>query len=267
MSTPERSSQFRTGRASRRSQLQMSGIRSPRRSYSRRAEFVAPRRRNWRCRSRVAGPADVLEVARQPNNTSKLTKRPRSAFGLIAAGIELGLLSSPAHAQQCEPAGAVVEVRAIVAGSDILTVSYTLVNNTRSSLVWISIGSGGPERTRLVPQQTPVVTSAPRDGTGPWCIPRRLPTCISGGKRRTSLLRSHPARRRVGSWRGWQARLPCRPASGEWTGAWSDPSILETCHSRWAAPGSSAGGEGSGECVGRRGSELLCLTMGAAAAA
>ena len=33
--TPERSSQFRTGRASRRSQLRMSGIRSPRRSYSR----------------------------------------------------------------------------------------------------------------------------------------------------------------------------------------------------------------------------------------
>ena len=209
----------------------------------------------------------MLEVARQPNDTSKLTKRPRSAFGLIAAGIELGLLSSPAHAQQCEPAGAVVEVRAIVAGSGILTVSYTLVNNTRSSLVWISIGRGGPERIRLIPQQTPVVTSAPPGWLGTVVYPEETSYMHLWWEARTSPLRSHPARRRVGSWRGWRARLPCRPASGEWTGAGSDPSILETCRSRWAAPGSSAGGEGSGECVGRQGSELLCLTMGAAAAA
>ena len=98
-------------------------------------------------------------------------RRKRRAAVLIAAGIGLGLLSSPVHAQQCEPAGAVVEVRAIVAGSDTLTVSYTIVNNTRSSLVWISIGSGGPERTQVVPQQTPVVTSAPPGWLGTVVYP------------------------------------------------------------------------------------------------
>jgi hypothetical protein len=99
-----------------------------------------------------------------------LRRKPRAAV-LIAAGIVLGLLSSPAHAQQCEPAGAVVEVRPIVAGADTLTVSYTLVNNTCSSLFWMSIGSGGPERTQLVPQRTPVVTSAPPGWLGTVVYP------------------------------------------------------------------------------------------------
>jgi hypothetical protein len=98
-------------------------------------------------------------------------RRKRRAAVLIAAGIGLGLLSSPAHALQCEPADAVIEVRAIATGSDTLTISYTIVNNTRSSLVWMSIGSGGPERTQLVPQQTPVVTSAPSGWLGTVVYP------------------------------------------------------------------------------------------------
>jgi hypothetical protein len=63
--------------------------------------------------------------------------------------------------EECEPAGAAVEIHARVAGSDTLVVSYTVVNNTRASLLLMSIGTGGLERTRLVPQQTPVVQAAP----------------------------------------------------------------------------------------------------------
>lgn len=90
---------------------------------------------------------------------------------LIAAGMVVGPFSFRAHAQQCEPAGMAVEVRASVVGSDTITVSYTVVNNTRSRLVWMSIGTGGPERTHLVPQQTPVVQGAPPGWLGTVVYP------------------------------------------------------------------------------------------------
>jgi hypothetical protein len=90
---------------------------------------------------------------------------------LIAAGTALGISSLPAHAQECKPAGTAVEVHASVAGSDTLTVSYRVVNDTRTSLLWMSIGSGGPEPTQLVPQQTPVIQAAPSGWHGKVVYP------------------------------------------------------------------------------------------------
>jgi hypothetical protein len=90
---------------------------------------------------------------------------------LIAAGIVLGVSSLAGRAQECEPARAAVEVHASVAGSGTLTVSYTVVNNTRASLLWMSIGSGGQERTQLVPQQTPVIQTAPSGWHGKVVYP------------------------------------------------------------------------------------------------
>ncbi len=97
------------------------------------------------------------------------------ALVLIAAGVVLGVSSWPGHAQECEPAGAAVEVHASVAGSDTLTVSYAVVNNTRTSLRWMSIGAGGPERTQVVPQQTPVVRAAPSGWQGKVVYPEETP--------------------------------------------------------------------------------------------
>jgi hypothetical protein len=93
----------------------------------------------------------------------------------IATGIVLGLLCFQAHAEQCEPAGAAIEVRANVSGSDTLTVSYTVVNNTRSGVAWIRIGSAGPERTQLIPQQIPVIKSAPSGWAGAVVYPEETP--------------------------------------------------------------------------------------------
>ena len=93
----------------------------------------------------------------------------------ITSGIVLGLLLSQVHAEQCEPAGSAVEVRAHVSGSDALTVSYTVVNNTRSGIVWMRIGSAGPERTQLIPQQTPVIKSAPTGWAGAVVYPEETP--------------------------------------------------------------------------------------------
>lgn len=89
----------------------------------------------------------------------------------IAGGIVLAVSALPGHAQECEPAGAAVEVHASVAGSDTLTVSYTVVNNTRGSLRWMSIGAGGPERTQVVPQQTPAIQAAPSGWHGSVVYP------------------------------------------------------------------------------------------------
>jgi hypothetical protein len=52
----------------------MSGSQSPRKPYTRRAESAALRRRDRLCPSRVAGHADVSEVAGRPNNALTLTK-------------------------------------------------------------------------------------------------------------------------------------------------------------------------------------------------
>jgi hypothetical protein len=93
----------------------------------------------------------------------------------ITGGIVLGLLLSQAQAEQCEPAGSAVEVRAHLSGSDALTVSYTVVNNTRSGIAWIRIGSAGPERTQLIPQQTPVIKSAPTGWAGAVVYPEETP--------------------------------------------------------------------------------------------
>jgi len=84
----------------------------------------------------------------------------------VAAWLVLGLLPLHAHAEQCEPAEAAIEVLASVVGSDTLTVSYTVVNKTGSGLIWISVGTAGPERTRVVPQQAPVVKSTPPQWAG-----------------------------------------------------------------------------------------------------
>ena len=93
----------------------------------------------------------------------------------ITSGIVLGLLLSQAPAERCELAGSAVEVRAHVSGSDSLTVSYTVVNNTRSGIVWMRIGSAGPERTQLIPQQTPVIKSAPAGWAGAVVYPEETP--------------------------------------------------------------------------------------------
>lgn len=89
----------------------------------------------------------------------------------IAVGIALGMSSLVGSAQKCEPAGAAVEVSARITGTDTLSVSYTVVNNTRTTLLWMSIGAGGLERTPLVPQQTPVVQAAPAGWHGKVVYP------------------------------------------------------------------------------------------------
>src|SRR6266850_2167905 len=89
----------------------------------------------------------------------------------IAVGISLGMSSLVWSAQKCEPAGAAVEVYARITGADTLSVSYTVVNNTRTTLLWMSIGAGGLERTPLVPQQTPVVRAAPAGWHGKVVYP------------------------------------------------------------------------------------------------
>jgi hypothetical protein len=90
---------------------------------------------------------------------------------LIAGATMLAASALPAGAQECEPAGGAVEVHARIAGSDSLTVSYTVVNNTRASLRWVQIGAGGLERTPLVPQQTPVIQTAPSGWRGTVVYP------------------------------------------------------------------------------------------------
>jgi len=101
-------------------------------------------------------------------------------FVLVVAVLWLLGASPPARAQgsspdRCEPARGAVAVRASVTGADALTVSYTVVNSTRSPLIWLSVGSGGAQRTRLVVQQTPKVTSAPAGWMGTVVYPEETP--------------------------------------------------------------------------------------------
>src|SRR6266850_4675249 len=103
-----------------------------------------------RRRMPTAPPSEPLERI-----TSPQWRTPVLLLVLIA-GIVLGIASLPGHAQECAPAGAAVEVHASITGSDTLSVSYTVVNKTRTGLLWMRIGAGGQERTHLVPQQTPV---------------------------------------------------------------------------------------------------------------
>jgi hypothetical protein len=79
----------------------------------------------------------------------------------LAAVIGLTARVQVVSALDCEPAGRALAVRASIAGTDRLTVSYAVVNRTGAGVSWISIGSGERERTRLVPPQTPAVLGAP----------------------------------------------------------------------------------------------------------
>ena len=113
----------------------------------------------------TAPPSEPLERI-----TSPQWRTPVLLLVLIA-GIVLGIASLPGHAQECAPAGAAVEVHASITGSDTLSVSYTVVNKTRTGLLWMRIGAGGQERTHLVPQQTPVVRAAPAGWHGKVVYP------------------------------------------------------------------------------------------------
>jgi hypothetical protein len=86
------------------------------------------------------------------------------AGAVLALATVIGLTARVpvARALDCEPAGQALAVRASIAGSDRLTVSYAVDNRTGAGLRWIGIGSGERERTRLVPQQTPAAPPAGR---------------------------------------------------------------------------------------------------------
>jgi hypothetical protein len=93
----------------------------------------------------------------------------------LVAGIALALLPFQAFAEQCEPAGTAVEVRAKVSGSDSLTVSYMVINNTSAGVAWIRLGSAANERTQAIPERTPVIKSAPAGWTGTVVYPEETP--------------------------------------------------------------------------------------------
>lgn len=91
------------------------------------------------------------------------------ALGVVTIALVLG--PAPVYAHDCTPAGGTIDVRASVAGADVRSVTYTVVNRTRDRVRWLSIGAGGAQHTPVVPQQTPVIAAAPRGWRGTVVYP------------------------------------------------------------------------------------------------
>ena len=80
----------------------------------------------------------------------------------LATSIIIATAASRGLAQDCSPAGTVVQIRASASGTDTITVRYTVVNHSPENLRWISIGAGSDEeQTVAVPAQTPALTDSP----------------------------------------------------------------------------------------------------------